>query len=527
MSTNRPEADTPLPSHADRDAPQSSEADQRTAPRTLLEQILIHGEPGERAAAWRDDRLTRFVRESATARALAIWFGDRPFDDLDQLARAISESIAVIDDLVNGQLNAVLHHPAFQALEASWRGLEYLADRLDEAADPKIHVRVLNATWRELEEDFDRAIEFDQSQLFRKVYSEEFDMPGGTPFGVLVGDYQVQLRASSEHRNDVSVLRHLSQVAAASFCPWLTSASPDLFGIEDFSTLERNLNLESIFRGTEYVKWRALRDSPDARFLGLLLPRVLMRLPYRDDGTRVDGFRFHEDVTGPDRSKYLWGNPAYALAGVLIRSFGQSGWLADIRGARRDVEGSGLITTLPRESFATDALGVAPKCSTEVIVTDVLERQLAEFGFMAICDCKDTDYSAIYSTPSVQKPQVFSSPDANRNARISSMLQFMLCVSRFAHYIKVIARDRIGSTKTPEEFQRVLEDWLTGYVTSDADATAEVKARHPLRAASVDVHPRRGRAGVYQCVIRLAPHYELDDLCASVQLATELAPPRT
>ena len=251
-----------------------------------------------------------------------------------------------------------------------------------------------------------------------------------------------------------------------------------------------------------------------------------MRQPLGDDGMRVDGFSFREDVSGPDRGKYLWGSPTYAFAGVLIRAFAEAGWLADIRGVQRDVEGSGLITTLPVDDFGTDAAGITPKSSAEVVVTDRLEKTLSEYGFMTLCDCKDTSYSAIYSTPSIQKPKSYSKPEATRNARVSSLLQFMLCVSRFAHYVKVIARDKVGTTKTPEDFQRLLSDWLADYVTPDADATLDVKARNPLREASVDVQERRGSPGVYQCIIRLAPHYELDELCANVQLATELAPTR-
>ncbi len=522
------EADQPAQANVEVRASEPLASEQRPVTRSLLEKIVGDQKYTSTQEAPRVGQLEAFLRESNTAKALAIWFGDRPFSDLDQLARAITTSIGEIDDLVNRQLNEVLHHPVFQKLEASWRGLFYLVERLDEEGDKSIHVRVLNATWAELETDFERAIEFDQSQLFKKVYSQEFDTPGGTPFGVLIGDYALHLRPSAEHpHDDIGVLRHLSQVAAAAFCPWLMGTGPELFGFENFETLERNVNLESIFREQEYLKWRALRESEDARFVGLLLPRVLMRTPYLDDGTRIDGFRFREDVTGPDRSKYLWGNPVYAFGGVLIRAFAESGWLADIRGVKRDILGSGLITTLPVEAFATDAPGVAPKCSAEVVITDTLEKTLSEFGFIALCDCKDTSYSAIYSTPSIQKPKLYSSTDATRNARISSLLQFMLCVSRFAHYIKVIARDKIGSTKTPEEFQRLLRDWLADYVTPDADARLDVKARNPLREANVEIHERRGSPGVYQCVIQLAPHYELDDLFARVQLATELAPART
>ena len=362
--------------------------------------------------------LETFLSESSIRGALAIWFGNRRFADVDQLARALSTSIGAIDELVNRQLNEVLHHPRFQKLEASWRGLSYLVGRLDDEADKSIQARVLNVSWGELEKDFEHAIEFDQSQFFKKVYSQEFDMPGGTPFGVLLGDYALHLQPGSEHpHDDVGILRHLSQVAAAAFCPWIMAASPDLFGLDDFGTLERNINLENVFREPEYLKWRALRDSDDARFVGILLPRVLMRRPYRDDGTRIDGFRFREDVAGPQRSRHLWGNPIYAFGGVLVRAFAEAGWLADIRGVHRDTESSGLITTLPVDDFATDPRGVAPKSSTEVVITDAMEKSLSEFGFMALCDCKDTSYSALYSTPSIQKPRLYSTADASRNAQ--------------------------------------------------------------------------------------------------------------
>lgn len=506
-------------------------ADAREATRgapaqSLLDRLLDH-QSFHLETPERPELLQEFLQESSPLRAARLYFGNKTFADADELSRAIRNEIGAIDDLLNRQLNPILHHRAFQKLEASWRGLMYLVDRLDEADDAeRVKIRVLNVTWKELEKDFDRAIEFDMSQLFKKVYSQEFDMPGGIPFGVLIGDYELHLKPLEDHPH-VSALRHLSQVAAAAFCPWIMGTSPDFLGLDDFGKLERSINLESIFAGKEYLKWRSLRQSEDARFLGLALPRVLMRRPYLDDGTRVDGFCFREDVAGPDRSKYLWGNPAYAFAGVLIREFANSGWLADIRGVQRDTDGGGLITTLPVQDFATDAAGVAPKCSVDITITDRLERTLSEFGFISLCDCKDTDFSAIYSTPSIQRPRVYDSKEKTRNARISSLLQFMLCVSRFAHLIRVMARDWVGSMRTPEEFQRLLQDWLVRFVTPDADASKEVKARHPLREASVQIREQAGSPGAYHCVIHLAPHYELDELCASVQLATELASPRT
>lgn len=527
MSTDPFEAGSPAQPTTNVDASESVAADTAAVTPSLVDAILGNRPLTGAHEETRTGGLDSFLQETSTAKALRFWFGERKFESLDQLARALNTAVAAIDELVNRQLNAILHHPDFQKLEASWRGLTYLVDRLDEETETACHIRVLNVAWQELERDFERAIEFDQSHFFKKIYSEEFDMPGGTPFGVLIGDYELHLTPTREHpHDDVGILRHLSQVAAAAFCPWIMGASPQLFGLENFGTLEHSIDLDSVFRGREYLKWRDLRESEDARFMGLMLPRVLMRTSYKDDGRRVDGFRFQEDVSGPDRGKYLWGSPVYAFAGVLLRAFSESGWLADIRGVQRDVEGSGLITTLPIEDFGTDAAGVAPKCSAEVVITDKLEKVLSEHGIMSLCDCKDTSFSAIYSACSVQKPKTFNKPEATRNARVSSLLQFMLCVSRFAHYVKVIARDKVGSTKTPEDFQQLLTDWLADYVTPDADATLDVKARNPLREASVEVQERRGSPGVYQCIIRLAPHYELDELCASVQLATELAPTR-
>jgi type VI secretion system protein ImpD len=493
--------------------------------RSLLDEVLERG-IGDPSRALPE--LDSFLSEDSLVRSLSIWFARQSFADVQQLAQQISSSIALIDELVNRQLNAVLHHPAFQKLEASWRSLFYLADQIDHEGDDAIHLRVLNVSWAELERDLELAIEFDSSQLFRKIYTEQLDTPGGEPFGVVIGDFEVHLRPNLDHpHDDVSMLQKISQVAAASFAPWITGVDPGLFGLDDMAALERNLNLENIFRGTEYLKWRALRDSEDSRFLGLILPRVLAREPYRDNGKRVDGFRFHEDVSGPDRSKYCWGNAAYAFAGVLIRSFAQSHWLADIRGVRRGIEGGGLITSLPVDYFGTDVEGIAPKCSTEIVITDRMERTLSEFGFIAVCDCRDTDFSAIYSAHSLQKPKVYSTADATRNARISAMLQFMLCVSRFAHYIKVLARDKLGSAMPAEDFQQYLHGFLVEYVCPDPDAGMDVKARQPLREADVQIRERRDKPGAYQCIIHLAPHYELDEFCASLRLSTELAPPRS
>ena len=463
------------------------------------------------------EQLDAFLREPSAAKALRQWLGTRTAWDRGQVLGKLTRDIAAIDSLVNQQLNAVLHHPAFQKLEASWRGLRYLVECAGQEGERNVTIRVLSASWGELERDFERALEFDQSRLFHEVYEQEFGMPGGVPYGVLLGDYEIHPRPVPGYpHDDMATLKALAGVAAAAFCPFVASVSPAMFGLDHFVGLEHQLDHAKTLQQLDYLQWNNLRKSEDARFVGLVLPRVLMRLPHEDDGTRVDRFCFREDVTGPDSRKYLWGNAVYALGGVLIRAYAQSGWLADIRGVRQDIDGGGLVTGLPVHSFGTDKHDVARKISTDVAVTDSLERELSELGFTCLCDCQDTEFSAFYSTPSIQQPQQFSRSAAAANARLSAMLSYMLCVSRFAHYLKIIGRDRVGAVSEPDELQHFLQDWIAGYVNPDSEAPPETKAKFPLREASVEVLKVPDKPGVYQCVMRLAPHYELEQLSASV-----------
>jgi type VI secretion system ImpC/EvpB family protein len=370
----------------------------------------------------------------------------------------------------------------------------------------------------------DRAIEFDQSQLFRKVYGEEFGTPGGEPFGVLLGDYEVRHRVGPDHpTDDIRALESIAQVAAGAFAPFIAAADPALLGLDHFTELERTLDLSRTFEQLEYLKWKAFRDSEDARFVGLTLPRVLMRLPYADDGSRADGFRFHEEVEAPDRSQYLWGNAVYAFGTVLVRSFYESGWLAGIRGVERDVLGGGLVTGLPAHSFSTDKTGIAPKCSTDAIITDAQEQELGELGFIPLCHCLDTEYAAFYGNQSVQKPKQYDELPATVNAKMSAMLQYMLCVSRFAHYIKVIARDKIGSLRGAKECEEYLHNWLMNYTTSNDDDDMATKASYPLREGRVQIRDG-AKPGSYVCVVHLRPHFQLDQMVSAVRLTTELSP---
>ncbi|MBI4586185.1 MAG: type VI secretion system contractile sheath large subunit [Planctomycetes bacterium] len=469
--------------------------------------------------------LENFILEPAPAQALRLWLANfAPRRPLTRRAMVhqLSRDIAQIDELLSRQVNAIIHHERFQKLEASWRGLRYLVEQAD--VETGVKIKVLNASWKDLARDAERAVEFDQSQLFRKIYSEHFDTPGEEPFGVLIGDHEIRYRPSEDYPvDDLEVLKSISQVAAAAFAPFVASAHPAFLGLNSFSQLERLKNLPRLFDSAEYQKWRSFRESEDSRFVGLILPRVLMRLPYADDGSRRDGFRFREEVDGPDHSKYLWGNAAYAFGAVLIRAFIDCGWLAEIRGVKRDQEGGGLVTGLPAHSFGTDKPGIVPKSSTDFIVNEEMEKELGELGFISLCHCKDTEFSVFYGNQSVQKPKVYNELAATMNAKISTMLQYMLCVSRFSHYMKVRTRDKVGSLIEAHELENDLNNWITEYVTADDNAPPSVKAKYPLREAKIQVREREG-AGSYLCTMHLLPHYQLDAVAATVTVKMAVEP---
>lgn len=466
--------------------------------------------------------LDRFLRADLPE-ALRLWFRGKVPASQDEIGRRLNYAVAQIDRLLNDQLNTVLHHPEFQKLESSWRGLDYLVNCVDAEGDRAIVIRALNTGWRELQRDFDRATEFDRSSLFQKLYTEEFGQPGGRPYGLLIADYDVHPYPTASHpHEDVRLLQSLSHVGAAAFCPVVLNASPAMFGMDSFERMQQRLDHQKTFDQRSYLAWNSFRETEDARFIALAMPHVLMRTPYEDDGTRIDEFQFQEDVRGPDRSKYLWGGAAFAMGEVVIRAFAESGWPANIRGLHRGYEGGGLVTQLPSHHFGTDRQGLAVRSSTDVIVTEELERQLTELGFIPLCHCTGTEHSVFFSNLSVQKPKKYDRRIATINAQISAMLQYMLCVSRFAHYVKVIGRDRTGGFTSPSELERELHQWLAKYVTADAEASPEVKSRHPLREAKVRVQPKPGAPGSLDCVMHLAPHYELDELTASVRIVAEL-----
>ncbi len=447
------------------------------------------------------------------------------------LFHALDAAIADIDVRLSVQLDAILHHRRFQRLEASWRSLRRLVRLADECDNTK--VRVLHIGWPELCRDLDRAIEFDQSQAFGKIYSEEFGTPGGEPFGLIIGDYEVQHRRTADHpTDDIAALKAMSEVAAAAFAPFIVAAAPAFFGVDSFRDLTLPIDFANVFRSAEYARWRTLQEGEDARFVGIVLPRVLARRPYGDDGTRFDGFRYREAIEDEVGERHLWGSAAYAFAAVVIRGFGGSGWFTDLRGARRErlVVGDslqphgGLVAHLPAVHFATDQAGLVVKPSSEIALTERQEKDLADLGFLPLLAAKDTEFCIFYSNQSIQLPRTYDSAAATANARISAMLQYILCVSRFAHYLKVMARDRVGSFSTPEQCEDALQHWLRDYCTSNANPSPELMARCPLRQGRVEVSEPPGRPGSYRCIVHLRPHSQVDQVVSEFRLVTELAP---
>lgn len=430
----------------------------------------------------------------------------------DNLSATLDARVGELDELISRQLSTVMHHPEFQQLESTWSGLRYLCKHTSTGAMMKI--QVLNATKAELVRDFKTAIDFDQSALFKKVYEEEFGTFGGAPFGTLIGDYQI-----SRQPEDMYFVEQMAHVAAAAHAPFLSAASPEMFGLDGFTDLGKPRDMSKVFDTVEYAKWKSFRESEDARYVGLTVPRFLGRLPFSPkDGSTVEGFNFVEDVDGSDHAKYLWINAAYAFATRLTAAFETYGWCAAIRG----VEGGGLVEDLPTHTFKTDEGEVALKCPTEIAITDRREKELSDLGFMPLVHCKGTDYAAFFGAQSTQKPRKYDTDAANANAALSAQLQYMFAVCRIAHYLKSMMRDKVGSFASPGSVEMYLNNWIYQYVTTDDNATQEVKAKYPLREARVDVSEVPGRPGHFRATAFVRPHFQLDELTVSLRLVAEL-----
>lgn len=430
----------------------------------------------------------------------------------ENLAASLDARVAELDRLISEQLSEVMHAPEFQALESAWTGLHYLCKQTSTGVQQKI--KLFNAAKRDLVKDFKAAIDFDQSALFKKVYEEEFGTFGGAPFGTLIGQYEI-----SRQPEDMYFIDQMSHIAAAAHAPFIASAAPQLFGLESYIELGKPRDMAKVFDTVEYAKWKSFRESEDSRYVGLALPRFLGRLPYNPiDGEVTDGFNFVEDVDGTDHDKYLWCNAAFAFAARLTSAFENYGWCAAIRG----VEGGGLVEDLPTHTFRTDDGEVALKCPTEISITDRREKELSDLGFIPLVHCKNTDYAAFFGAQSAQKAKKYDSDAANANASLSAQLQYMFAVSRIAHYMKAMMRDKIGSFASASNVQSYLQRWIDQYVTADDSASQETKAQFPLREASVEVSEVPGRPGVYRAVSFIRPHFQLDELSVSLRLVAEL-----
>jgi type VI secretion system protein ImpC len=478
------------------------------APGTLLDRILDDG------------RLVRDPNPEArqTARGLIEEFVDRVVDksgtaSLDVTQR-IQYCIADLDDLISEQLNEVMHHEDFQHLEASWRGLNDLVMNTETGTSLKL--RLLNVSKADLSKDLKSAVEFDQSALFKKVYEDEYGTFGGNPYSVLIGDYEFGPGAE-----DVLVLTRISNVAASAHAPFIAAAAQSMFFLDSFTDLPAPRDLAKIFESSDFADWRAFRASEDSRYVALTLPRVLQRLPYDPENVPVEGMSFKEDVDGTDHRKYLWGTPAYKLGLRITNAFSLHSWTAAIRG----VEGGGKVEGLPAHSFSTPEGDRVLKCPTEVAITDRREKELSDLGFIALLHHKGENFAAFFGGQSAQKPKLYISEAANANSRLSTMLPYVLTASRFAHYIKVIMRDKIGSFMTKENVQTFLNLWIGQYVLGKDDAGQLLKARFPLREARVDVFDTPGKPGVYTATVFLRPHFQLEELTASIRLVAELPPP--
>lgn len=431
--------------------------------------------------------------------------------------RRADRLIALIDAALNRQLNLILHHPDFQALEAGWRGLAMLVRVA--ARSPDVKIKLLSTSWPELARNMQRASDFDQSHLFELIYSHEFGMPGGEPFGLLVGDY---LLSPDEPTDMISTLSDIGTVAASAFCPFIAGASHHVIGLESFHELNRITDVSRLADKPQHMRWNALRAREDSRFIGLVAPRVLMRAPYEPYVRgRDDGFPFRETVSPDDT--LLWGNGAFAFAAIVIRNFIETGWFAEIRGVMQDSISGGLVgpDELPSYDFGTESNGLSAQPPVEVRLTSTQEQQFCDLGLIPIASTYLSASAVFNSNQSLHAPRHYSNENARQNARLAAMLQYVLCASRFSHYLKIIMRDEIGQLSDAAAVQRKLSEWLAGYTLGNDDADLSLRTRYPLRSADIDVEEMPGKPGSFSCTLRLQPHFQLDDFSASFHLIAE------
>lgn len=427
------------------------------------------------------------------------------------VVKTINARIAAIDEVMSKQVDAIMHHEAFQKLEGSWRGLNHLV--MNSETSETLKIKVLNVGKKELKNDFDSAAEFTESALWKKIYEYQFGLYGGDPFGALVGDFEFD-----KGPQDVALLSEMTTVAAAAHAPLISGVAPKMFGMDSFTQMPDPRDLAKIFdkSNPENTKWLSFRDSEDSRFTALVLPHTLRRLPYGAESEPVDTFNYEEQVEEHD--DYVWGNAAYDYAGRLTAAFAKHHWCVAIRGP----EGGGLVEDLPIHTFKTREGDMAAKIPTEVAIPDTREKELADLGFIGLLHCQNTDFAAFFGANSVQRPKKYDTAEATANAKLSSQLSYLMCTSRIAHYLKSICRDKIGSFMSRGECESFLNRWISNYVLAQDEATQEQKAARPLREAQIQVIDDKANPGCYKAIAHLRPHFQLEELSVSLRLVADL-----
>ncbi len=431
----------------------------------------------------------------------------------DDAVRTIESMVAEIDKKLSEQINLIMHHEDFQQLEGTWYGLSHLVNNTE--TDEHLKIRVLNLSKRDLSKTLKKfkGTAWDQSPLFKKMYEDEYGTPGGEPYGCLIGDYYF------DHTpKNVEILNGMAEIAAAAHAPFIAAADPGLMNMGTWQELGNPRDLTKIFQTAEYAPWRSLRDSEDSKYVGLTMPRFLSRLPYGAKTEPVEEFDFEEDTEGADHSKYCWSNAAYAMGVNINRAFKLYGWCSKIRGA----ESGGMVEGLPCHTFPTDDGGVDMKCPTEIAITDRREAELAKNGLIPLSHWKNTDYAVFVGAQSLHNPAEFDDADATANANLGARLPYLFAICRFAHYLKCIVRDKVGSFKERADVASWLNKWITNYVTTDPTASDDVKSRYPLAAAEVVVEEIEGNPGYYNAKFFLRPHYQLEGLTVSLRLVSKL-----
>lgn len=434
------------------------------------------------------------------------------------LTYTISEAVSKLDQLLSKQVTAILHHCDLQKLEGSWRGLHYLVKNT--LIGPQLKIRVMNVDQKTLARNLEKAMEFDQSDLFKKVYEEEYGTPGGNPYGLLVADYQI-----GNSTADINFIENLSGIASAAFCPVITAAAPSLIGLDKWEDLAKPRDLTKVFESPEFVRWNSYRDTEDARFVTLTLPQTLARLPYGKCNNPVEAFDYEElPITSNHQTikvsvdNYCWMNTSYVFATRITNAFAEFGWCTAIRGA----EGGGKVSGLPMHTFMSDDGDIDLQCPTQIGITDRREAELSRAGFLPLSHYKGTDYAVFFGGQTTQKPKRYDDHDANANAEISARLPYLMATSRIAHYLKVMARDKIGSFLEIQDAQKWLNAWILNYVNSNQDSGQILKSRYPLADAKIEVHEVPGKPGSFQAIAWLRPWLQLEELTTSLRLVANI-----